>query len=85
MASSFEIGTGRPFTFSDIVVGKPMSPAFPLSFTLAGGGTVASSTPLFTMTLSGEFTPVPEPTTLLLLASGLVGIAGIALRARRKH
>jgi hypothetical protein len=35
-------------------------------------------------TLEVEVEPVPEPTTLLLVASGLVGVMGLALRRRRK-
>ncbi len=38
----------------------------------------------FTMQLSSDQTPVPEPATIALLGIGIVGMAGAEVRRRRK-
>ena len=48
---------------------------------VSSGGVFSSPTGI---TIVGASSPVPEPSTFLLLASGLAGLAGTAWRARRK-
>ncbi|MBM3240012.1 PEP-CTERM sorting domain-containing protein [Candidatus Poribacteria bacterium] len=33
----------------------------------------------------GSFTPIPEPTTIILMSFGLIGLVGIGVRSRRKR
>jgi len=40
---------------------------------------------LISWALNGETSPIPEPTTMLLFGTGLVGVAGAARRKKKKQ
>ena len=44
---------------------------------------ILDSLPLFTTTISGDFAPVPEPATMILIGTGLIGLAGLRRRFKK--
>jgi len=65
----FEIGQNdsmQPLTFSNVIVGDPLSPAFDITFDLLlTNGEVHTDAPLFTVKTSATFTPELETETLI--------------------
>ena len=64
------------YTFDPTKNGTSTSPMFTATFSIAGGQVLENF-----FTLKRE--PIPEPGSMLALASGLVGLAGFAVRRRR--
>jgi len=65
-----------------------LADAFVVSFVWLGTSTPGSQyfevyDPGFSTVVSGETAPVPEPATLLLVGSGLLGLAGLRKRAKK--
>jgi len=68
----FEISGTQPLTFANP---QAMPGSIDLSFALVlAPGAAPAPGPLFTLTVSGDFTPVPEPATWALFGLGLAGV-----------
>jgi hypothetical protein len=96
----FNAPTGTPCTGGGVTLGAPLGGGDcnggPLSATFvwsvgSGHGIAPGQSFLFeynSPTAGNEFssiTPVPEPTTLALFGSGLVGMVGVVKRARKSR
>ena len=75
----FAIGDMQPLLFSNVSVDRVVfDPSFHINFNLNDSGGALTGGPLYTMTATGSFTPVPEPGSLTLC-----GIGGLLLAAIR--
>lgn len=83
MALGFELGTLNPLDTATINVLISEDNDFIGSLALAHHDSGPASTTVITLSGQSTVTPVPEPSTLLLLDSGLLALGGFIMRIRK--
>jgi hypothetical protein len=74
-------GTFLVVSGTQLYTGAETDPTFLTgTFTLTDKGSSVLTGPTYTLTIAPEAAPVPEPGSLVMLGSGLLGLAGFARR-----